>query len=200
MKTELNPHGLMARLYRNFYNTGGLPNNLCPYFWKLIIAIISFPFVWPAMLLNSFTNPYYYKKDYYNDWKEYAGGLNRIPSLIGIILNILLFFGGILLSVILYGKPTAQHIGLERLYVNGIILAVFVTVFFYLIGFLIRLIPKKKKKILTYEEEDELWRIQREKNRLSKEKWQRSFVYLCWKAFIAWKDRVCPQIEWKYDK
>jgi hypothetical protein len=152
------------------------------------------------MLLNSFIAPYYYEKNYYNDWKEYTGGLNRIPSLIGIILNILLFFAGILLSVILYGKPTAQHIGWEKIYINGIILAVLVIVFFYLAGFLIKMIPKKKKKILNYEEEDELWRGQREKNRLKKEKWQRSFIYLCWQAFIAWKDRVCPQIEWKSDK
>lgn len=200
MKTKLNPHGLMARLYRNFYNTGGLPNNLCPYFWKLVIAIISFVFVWPVIVINSLLSPYYYKKEYYDDWKEFTGGINRIPTAIGIILNLLLFLSGGLLTVMIYGKSAVEYVGFSGVYINGIIIVVAAVLFFKLAGFLLDLIPKKKKKILTYEEEDELWRIQREKKRLKREKWEQSFVYLCWKAFIAWKDRVCPQIEWKYDK
>ena len=37
---ELNTNGVSARLYRWFYLTDRMPQSLCPYFWKLVIAYI----------------------------------------------------------------------------------------------------------------------------------------------------------------
>ena len=49
----LNKNSISAKLFRWFYRTSELPTNLCPYFWKLVMAyvfaipvfIISFPYV-----------------------------------------------------------------------------------------------------------------------------------------------------------
>lgn len=50
---KLNKNSISAKLFRWFYGTSELPTNLCPYFWKLVMAyvfviplfIISFPYI-----------------------------------------------------------------------------------------------------------------------------------------------------------
>ena len=50
---KLNKNSISAKLFRWFYRTSELPTNLCPYFWKLVMAyvfaiplfIISFPYI-----------------------------------------------------------------------------------------------------------------------------------------------------------
>ena len=50
---KLNKNSISAKLFRWFYRTSELPTNLCPYFWKLVMAyvfaipvfIISLPYV-----------------------------------------------------------------------------------------------------------------------------------------------------------
>jgi hypothetical protein len=37
---KLNQNSISARIYRWFYMTDEMPQNLCPYFWKLVIAYI----------------------------------------------------------------------------------------------------------------------------------------------------------------
>jgi hypothetical protein len=39
---NLNLNGISARLYRWFYATKTMPQTLCPYFWKLVIAYVLF--------------------------------------------------------------------------------------------------------------------------------------------------------------
>ena len=46
---ELNTNGVSARLYRWFYVTDRMPESLCPYFWKLVIA---YTFLVPFAILN----------------------------------------------------------------------------------------------------------------------------------------------------
>lgn len=46
---ELNVNGVSARLYRWFYVTDKMPQSLCPYFWKLVIAYI---FIVPLAVLS----------------------------------------------------------------------------------------------------------------------------------------------------
>ena len=43
---ELNYNSLSAKVYRNFYETSRMPESLCPYFWKLVVA-------WPITILFS---------------------------------------------------------------------------------------------------------------------------------------------------
>lgn len=39
----LDSNSAIAKYYRWFYATQKLPNNLCPYFWKLLIAVVCAP-------------------------------------------------------------------------------------------------------------------------------------------------------------
>jgi len=45
----LNHNSISSRLYRWFYETNIMPNNLCPYFWKLAIA---YTFALPLLILT----------------------------------------------------------------------------------------------------------------------------------------------------
>ena len=49
---KLNQKSLSAKLYRWFYKTDTMPTNLCPYFWKLVAAVILSP------LFAIYTLPY----------------------------------------------------------------------------------------------------------------------------------------------
>lgn len=40
---QLNQNSLSARLYKEFYSCENLPTNLCPYFWKLVVAYVVSP-------------------------------------------------------------------------------------------------------------------------------------------------------------
>ena len=63
---KLNKNSISAKLFRWFYETKELPTNLCPYFWKLVVAylfaiplfIISLPYVIinKPSLIESFGN------------------------------------------------------------------------------------------------------------------------------------------------
>ena len=44
MKVVLNTNGILSKYYRWYYKTTELPENLCPYFWRLLYAIIMMPF------------------------------------------------------------------------------------------------------------------------------------------------------------
>ena len=37
---KLNHNSLSAKIYRWFYATSTMPSNLCPYFWKLVVALV----------------------------------------------------------------------------------------------------------------------------------------------------------------
>lgn len=39
---KINYNSLSAKIYRYFYTTETMPTNLCPYFWKSLIATILF--------------------------------------------------------------------------------------------------------------------------------------------------------------
>ena len=86
---KLNQNSLSAKLYRWFYKTNTMPTNLCPYFWRLVTAVILSP------LLAIHTLPYEiinYKRghrDTYSDmleeslayWCFIVGVICMIPSL-----------------------------------------------------------------------------------------------------------------------
>ena len=64
---KLDQNSLSAKLYRWFYKTDTMPTNLCPYFWKLVTAVI---FGLPVAIL---TVPYmviYHKDDSRNSFGE----------------------------------------------------------------------------------------------------------------------------------
>jgi hypothetical protein len=90
---KLNQNSISSKLYRWFYGTNDLPNNLCPYFWKLVLAwlvLIPYSLVGlPSIIMEV------YDKDYkYND----VSTGKRIG--IGALCYILLFFIFCMLSFI----------------------------------------------------------------------------------------------------
>jgi len=64
---KLNTNSLLAQIYRSFYEVGYMPDNLCSYFWKLIIACIFYPFYlicsFPIIVIDRFKE---YIKTKYN--------------------------------------------------------------------------------------------------------------------------------------
>jgi hypothetical protein len=63
---KLNSNSISSKLYRWFYGTKELPNNLCPYFWKLVLAwlvLIPYSLVCLPVIITEILD-----KDYrYND-------------------------------------------------------------------------------------------------------------------------------------
>jgi hypothetical protein len=61
---KLNSNSISSKLYRWFYGTKELPNNLCPYFWKLVLAWLVFIpyslFCLPVILHELFDKNYKY--------------------------------------------------------------------------------------------------------------------------------------------
>lgn len=90
---KLNSNSISSKLYRWFYGTNDLPNNLCPYFWKLVLAwlvLIPYSLVGLPSIIMEITD-----KDYkYND----VSTGKRIG--IGALVYILIFFVGCMLSSI----------------------------------------------------------------------------------------------------
>jgi hypothetical protein len=67
---KLNQNSLSAKLYRWFYKTDTMPTNLCPYFWKLVTAVILSP------LLAIYTLPYEiinYKRQRWDTYGDMLG-------------------------------------------------------------------------------------------------------------------------------
>jgi len=67
---NLNQNSLSAKLYRWFYKTDIMPTNLCPYFWKLVTAVILSP------LLAIYTLPYEiinYKRQRWDTYGDMLG-------------------------------------------------------------------------------------------------------------------------------
>lgn len=59
---KLNSNSISSKLYRWFYATNDLPNNLCPYFWKLVLSwLVLIPyslFCLPVILHELFDKTY----------------------------------------------------------------------------------------------------------------------------------------------
>lgn len=191
---KLSTHNQLAMLYRNFYNVSYLPNNLCNYFWLLLVVLICTPLVYPALILNKIICPF--------KWISPGSGYTRgyrtnIPTVIGIIFNGLIFVFGILLSQIMYGKYLFDLLELHEIYTNGIILLSIIVTSIVTIVFII-------KKIPHHEETDEEWRLKFQaknaKQQLKELKYKQSFRYLLIQRFKAWKNNNCPIIEWDTSK
>lgn len=67
---KLNQNSLSAKLYRWFYKTNTMPTNLCPYFWRLVTAVILSP------LFAIYTLPYEiinYKRQRWDTYGDMLG-------------------------------------------------------------------------------------------------------------------------------
>lgn len=64
---KLNSNSISSKLYRWFYGTNDLPNNLCPYFWKLVLAwLVLIPyslFCLPVIIMEIYDKEYEYDEN-----------------------------------------------------------------------------------------------------------------------------------------
>lgn len=179
-----NPHSSLASFYRYFYLVETTPNNLCDYFWKLLIALICFPFVWPAMAINRYNKVVWFDTALYNIWEydEVAGHnicrgekpLNRYrirvsqshTTAIGALYSLVFFIAGIFSSGVLYkffhidlltnGNPNVSFHLLYMLYITGVICIFSSIGLFFIIVAVCRFLSKFKKQ-LSQEEKEALY-------------------------------------------
>jgi hypothetical protein len=64
---KLNQKSLSAKLYRWFYKTDTMPANLCPYFWRLVTAVILSPLLAIYTLPYEIINYKHSRRDTYGD-------------------------------------------------------------------------------------------------------------------------------------
>jgi hypothetical protein len=105
---KLNKNSISAKLFRWFYGTSELPTNLCPYFWKLVMAYV---FVIPVFIT---TLPYVIIDKY--SWSLSLG--NRIWK--GFVYWIMLFLLIAALSpIMLFWYTPVKDSFLEFLIIYG---------------------------------------------------------------------------------
>lgn len=85
---KLNINSISSKIYKYFYNTRILPNNLCPYFWKLVLAYLIIVIFAPFHIIPLYCKQYRYS------FKE---NLFFTTGLLIIILAILTILNPILL-------------------------------------------------------------------------------------------------------
>ena len=80
---RLNKNSVTSRLYKWFYGVSeyeGLPNNLCPYFWKVVLMYLTFiPYVWlsiPVVVYDLFD-------------KQYKNGDRKVGERLGISMTLI---------------------------------------------------------------------------------------------------------------
>jgi len=90
---KLNQNSLSAKLYRWFYKTNTMPTNLCPYFWKLVVAVILSPLFAIYTLPYEIINYKRRRRDTYNNMLgESLGYWCFIALVICMISSLGLFF------------------------------------------------------------------------------------------------------------
>jgi hypothetical protein len=124
-----------ARVYREFYGKSEMPQSLCPYFWKLVVAwpitCILFPFTIVSNLLKIENGPH---------------TPVLIRAFLGLVVYVCVYFAfsiGVVISSywITYYEPTGMYFH----YVNGVVSLVLLTTFS--ICALISTIYKKIKEL-----------------------------------------------------
>lgn len=233
LKTALNPHSKLALFYRYFYLRTNLPKSLCDYSWSLVLAIICFPFVWSAMLVNHYknaislsTNWVWKTSDYVDEQgythkntarkveeTKYFVDFNPLPTFVGVIISFGLIILGFIVSalgVTVFGlislmPPNPNWMIAFQFYFMGIFACISGIVLFFIFGFLIRLLPKKKP--LTYAEQEAKELKDQEYFNAMSEKRAKTYLYrqanprittLIWRGLVAFKDKNCPMITWDY--
>ncbi len=202
---NFNPYSRTASFYRYFFLKKDLPNSLCDYSWGLLIASISFPFVWVAMLFNRIKNKIYF------DVKEKRYRLadfGVIPTVVGFVFTLLLFLVGIISLGIfegIYGIKFIDKMGgincLLLSYITGIGSVIVAVISYFTINGIINLFSRFKKELTP--EEKEIKQATYIEKLTIKEKAnqnQPNYFKILWLGFKAFKEKNCPLITWDYEK
>lgn len=205
----MNPHSNLASLYRYFYMTDKLPNNLCIYFWGLLLLFICLPFTWLAMIFNYFNNPIQRKE--YKSYDDniiyyYTMSYKSIPTMIGFFFSFLTISVSICIIAFLakcgisetyfVNRTNSAIFTLLSLYVYGLIFIFISICLFFGIIHLVRLLPKKSLET----NEEYLTRLNKDLKRMEHKRNNPNFITLACRWLIAFKEKNCPLLDWDYTK
>jgi len=173
---KLDHNSLSAKLYRWFYGTSKMPNNLCPYFWKLVISIVfGVPF-------GIFTVPHilvYYKDNSRDSISERIGVSAVYWIMIFCLISMLSVFG------LFFVSPEKDSF-YNNMIIGGIVLWIFAIVIgsYYLIQLLIEKWQNRHLERYT-DENGKTWAHPKEK---------KSNILI--EMIKAKYNRYCPKIDW----
>lgn len=71
MNITFNVYSFHARFFRLAYNRSRLPENLCPYFWLLVLAVIMLPLTFPSYLIGCFDHKNSSARDSHSETMAY---------------------------------------------------------------------------------------------------------------------------------
>jgi hypothetical protein len=174
---KLNINSVSARLYRWFYSTHKMPENLCPYFWKLVLMWV---FILPYSLLSLPT--------IIMDWKESDIKTTGERMGTGVVAWLILFILICMLSVfgVFFMKFPNEKSPWWTMLTIGLICwgATIVIASLELIKFSIK---KWKNRHIKYDKDGyRIWEPVKEK--------QDSIII----EFVKAKsNKYCPRIDWK---
>ena len=177
---KLSKHTFSSKIYRYFYCTNNLPQNLCPYFWKLFLSIfLIIPlsiFRIPAGLLGE------YKEILTSNYEE-----NLLKSSLGISLGVWIFiflFLCVLSSIQFFWMPFTDDTFIGFCGIFGLVI-----LFVLFIAFLVWLI--KSIKFFMYKKRNIKRKMKPDKVKP---------VNLITEFIKAKYHKYCPRIEWVDDK
>jgi hypothetical protein len=173
---KLNQNSLSAKLYRWFYGTNAMPSNLCPYFWKLVTAVI---FGLPVAI---FTAPHMI---IYNGYESRPSFGERI----GISAVSWFLLGGIICMLSLFGLFFVTPIK-DSVYLHMIGIGIIFWMFAIVIGVVQLwkfLAEKWKNRNIKYDKDGyRIWEP-------VKEKTDNVIVEMVKAKY----NKYCPKIDWK---
>lgn len=90
---ELNRNSISARVYREVYNTRHMPESLCPYFWKLVLAypliVVLLPLLIPTWITLKFQD---------EDDNEFPIGAKAVMGVLLYGFGFVIFMFGVFIS------------------------------------------------------------------------------------------------------
>lgn len=194
---KLNQDSKLASFYRYFYLTATLPNNLCHYFWGLILAFVSLPFLWMAVAINMYNK----RITWSEKWSEYSVSSSAMTTFTGIFIQFyaLIFGAGIEIFLTKYLSIDFKGItSLPLALLTAIGLGILVSALIVGIFILVIALIKVYDKTITDEEKEAMaeakyqkW-LAKDRNRTLNP----SFISLAWDAIVAFKEKNCPMITW----
>lgn len=142
---NLNYNSISAKVYRLFYNTHRMPESLCPYFWKLVVAypitILLLPLLLPTWIVTRISG---------DDTEDTPLGALAVMGAVIYLFIFLLICIGVFISsywITYYVKTT-----MFSMYLTGMSSSIILGSFG--VGFLIKYLIKRRRYSRKYNNED----------------------------------------------
>ena len=176
-KMNLNYNSISARVYREVYNTRHMPESLCPYFWKLVLAYPLIAVLLPLLI------PTWITLKINGDESDASMGAKAVMGLLLYGFGFMIFVIGVFISSswVTYYKGTPMY----DFYIvgGGITLILGVACGYLGIKYLYQQYRKKRRETL-YDENRNYIPVEEKPN-------------LIVEFFKAKYNKYCPKITWK---